>query len=179
MLSGLAMFLVSSILTLPRPAEDLPDGPAGHSATALSLDSLSKLSWEELDCLYRHSHPGRPPCGVLDGRVIYDNQRKLAGVRSAGSKALWLGKEFDPEQQVLINRWRFGKAIKAEVYPGESWIDGGPSLITDYRQTSFVWRNVRDEVREVGPGLYLGAMYRCEKSGARLAVFFALQECGH
>jgi hypothetical protein len=144
---------------------------------ALSLESLSRLSWEELDCLYRQAQPGRPPCGVVDGRAIYDKERKLSAVRSAGTKALWLGKDFNPEQGMLINRWRFGRAIKAEVYPGESWLDGKPALIADYRQTSFVWRNVRDEIREVAPGLYLGIMFRCEKSGTRLSTFFALQEC--
>jgi hypothetical protein len=52
-----------------------------------------------------------------------------------------------------------GRAIPADVYVGESWADGRPSLIFDYSR-SRLWPDVRDEVREVAPGLYLGVMYR-------------------
>jgi hypothetical protein len=170
----LACLNLALVSTGPGSSPDI----STEKGERLSLERLARLSWEELDCLYRQAQPGRPPCGVLDGRVIYDNQRKLSGLRTAGAKALWLGKEFDQEQGMLINRWRFGRAIKAEIYPGQSWLDGGPALITDYRQTSLVWRKIRDEVREVAPGLYLGVMFRCEKEGAHLVVFFALEECG-
>jgi hypothetical protein len=159
-------------------APDQSLGVPAYSAN-LSLESLSQLNWEELDCLYRHAQPGRPLCGVVEGRAIYDKERKLSALRSAGTNALWLGKDFHPEQGMLINRWRFGKAIKAEVYPGVSLIDGGPALVADYRQTSFVWRNVRDEIREVAPGLYLGVMFKFEKSEAHFSTFFALAECDH
>ena len=53
-----------------------------------------------------------------------------------------------PDEGMLINRWRFGRAVKAKVYPAESFLDGGPTLVMDYRQTSpLIWRNVRDELR--------------------------------
>lgn len=176
MVAGFAVILVSSMLSVP--SSDANSRQSIPATEALSLDKLSSLGWAELDCLYRQAQSGRSPCGVLEGRVIYDNQRKLFKAKTAGAKAMWLGKEFDPEQEMLINRWRFGRAVKAAVYPGTSWLDGQPALISDYRETSpLIWRNVRDEIREVAPGLYLGAMFRCESSGARFAVFFALQEC--
>jgi hypothetical protein len=178
MVLGLAPFLITSALALgwhsPVQTLGVPDCPE-----TLSLERLSQLSWEELDCLYRRAQPGRPPCGVVEGRAIYDKARKLSAFRSAGTNALWLGKDFHPEQGMLINRWKFGKAIKAEVYPGVSLIDGGPALVADYRQSSFIWRNVRDEIREVAPGLYLGVMFKFEKSEGRFSTFFALAECAH
>ena len=80
---------------------------------------------------------------------------------------------------MLINHWRFGRAVKAKVYPAESFLDGGPTLVMDYRHTSpVIWRNVRDELREVAPGLYLGVMFKCEAGSARFGMFFALEECG-
>jgi hypothetical protein len=45
----------------------------------------------------------------------------------------------------------------------------------DYSGTSRVWRDVRDEVREVSPGLYLGRMYRRTDCGPRFEMFFALE----
>jgi hypothetical protein len=58
------------------------------------------------------------------------------------------------------------------VYTADSWLDGRPALVFDYSR-SRLWPNVRDEVREVAPGLYLGIMYR---DGAQLnpPVFFTL-----
>ena len=47
----------------------------------------------------------------------------------------------------------------------------------DYSETSLVWRDVRDEMREVAPGLYLGRMYRRKKCGLEFQIFFALQAC--
>jgi hypothetical protein len=45
----------------------------------------------------------------------------------------------------------------------------------DYRGMSHIWGNVRDEIREVAPGLYLGLMYRCKADRSRMKLFFALQ----
>jgi hypothetical protein len=40
-----------------------------------------------------------------------------------------------------------------------SWLDNQPAIILDYSKTSLVARSVRDEIREVGPGTYLGIVY--------------------
>jgi hypothetical protein len=45
----------------------------------------------------------------------------------------------------------------------------------DYGATSRVWADVRDEVREVAPGLYLGAMFRRRDPQPQFKMFFALQ----
>ncbi|NEO63980.1 MAG: hypothetical protein F6J98_27560, partial [Moorea sp. SIO4G2] len=49
--------------------------------------------------------------------------------------------------------------IKAKVDPGESWFTQGEATILDYSKTSFVAQKIRDEIREVSPGLYLGQAY--------------------
>ena len=45
----------------------------------------------------------------------------------------------------------------------------------DYRGRSLIWARQRDEVRQIGPNLYLGIAYK-EKRGMRHHVqFFALE----
>ncbi|HLZ07113.1 MAG TPA: hypothetical protein VKT80_00875, partial [Chloroflexota bacterium] len=73
----------------------------------------------------------------------------------------WQGKVFDPDNGVLRNEiLPIGlKAIVARVYPSASWFDGKPAIILDYSQTSLVAHWIRDEIRLVAPGLYLGIVY--------------------
>ena len=56
---------------------------------------------------------------------------------------------------------------------GPSWLDGAPSMILDYRGTSRIYGNYRDEIREVAPGLYLGLMYDRTTAPASLKRYFA------
>jgi hypothetical protein len=51
------------------------------------------------------------------------------------------------------------KAIIAKVYKAASWFDGKESIVLDYSQTSLIAEWVRDEIRQVGPGVYLGIVY--------------------
>ena len=62
------------------------------------------------------------------------------------------------------------KAIEAEVYPAPSWYDGEPCVVLDYSRTSFVARKIRDEIREVSPGVFLGLVFW----GRRHILDFAL-----
>jgi hypothetical protein len=175
---GFLSFLICTTLAVPSIAEPQTPSSAKCANGDLSLKALEALSWPELDALYRAASPGRPPAGAYRGRAIYSRDQPFAKLKSSAAKVIWIGKDFDPEAGMLINRWRLGRAVRAKVYPGESFLDGGPTLVMDYRQTSpLIWRNVRDELREVGPGLYLGMMFKCEKDGARLGMFFALEEC--
>ena len=51
------------------------------------------------------------------------------------------------------------KAIVARVYKGASWLDGKDCIVLDYSETSIVAHYVRDEIRLIGPGFYLGKVY--------------------
>ncbi len=146
--SGIALSSGEDVKTLQPFVVANPD---------LTLQRLSALSWPELDALYRGSSPGRPPTGTLTGRAIYSPDQAFAKLRSKATQAIWLGKDFDSDSTMLINRWRFGRAVKAEVYPATSFLDGQPTLVMDYRRTSpVIWHNVRDELREVAQG-YISA----------------------
>jgi hypothetical protein len=134
------------------------------------------MSWDELEQLYRQATRGNFPCGYTRGRAIYCPDKKISGSRSAVSRLLWKGKHFC-DDGTMINQWLGVRAVRARVYEGESWLDGCPSIIMDYDGMSrVVWSHVRDEVREVAPGLYLGIMYD-HRDPCRYRTFFALEAC--
>ena len=78
----------------------------------------------------------------------------------------WKGKVFDMfaeegEKGVLVNKvGPFGmKLIVAKVYRDASWMDNRETIVIDYGKTSFMARKIRDEIREVEPGVWLGKVW--------------------
>ncbi len=67
------------------------------------------------------------------------------------------------------------RIVRGQLYEGPSWLDGQPSMVLDYSQTSLVYANNRDEIRQVAPGLFLGLMYDRSTAPPRLAMYFALE----
>ncbi len=68
---------------------------------------------------------------------------------------------FDPERGELRNEIGpiGAHSIRAKVYYAESWFDQKEAIILDYRETSLLARWIRDEIRLVAPGLYLGIVF--------------------
>lgn len=143
---------------------------------ALTVQSLKRMSLPELEALYRGAAPAPIPTEYWRGHVLAMTG-SLANLREAAGNRMWRGKTFEPATGELVNRWLLGlDAVRARVEDGESWLDGGPTLVMDYRGTSrVIWRDMRDEVREVGPGLYLGVTYRTNRRPTGYAAFFALE----
>jgi hypothetical protein len=162
-----------TVLCLPFPAA------ARAGDTPLSLDGLARLGWPELEALYRAGTPTPLQDGYFRGRPVYCPEKALSGVRTKLTSAIWHGKIVEDGGCSLINQWHGFRAIRAKLSMGESLLDGKPSLIMDYSQTSHVWADVRDEVREVAPGLFVGAMYRRKGGCCRFEMFFVLEApCG-
>ena len=76
----------------------------------------------------------------------------------------WQGKVFDTQKDLPKNRiLAFGiEAIIAKVYKGPSWLDNKECIVLDYSETLFFAHWIRDEIRQIGPGFYLGKVY-CKK----------------
>ncbi|HEY7159060.1 MAG TPA: hypothetical protein VH575_34270 [Gemmataceae bacterium] len=151
------------------------------SPSPLSLGQLACMNWCELENLYRQASPGAIPAGYARGRAIYCPGAFLTPARDRMTQTLWHGKHFCPDDGTLVNQWCLGtRAVRARVCYGESWLDGKPSIVMDYRGMAHVWKDVRDEIREVAPGVYLGLMYRCKAGQPRMKMFFALDlsPCG-
>jgi hypothetical protein len=94
---------------------------------------------------------------------------------SRGARIFWQGKVFEPGGNAAVNRFFGMRIIRGQVFEGPSWLDGQPSLVLDYSQTSRVYANNRDEIREIAPGLFLGLMYDRTTAPPGLQMYFALQ----
>jgi hypothetical protein len=127
-----------------------------------------------LDQLFLDADAGTVPVGPMRGTALLltgtPASRAFAWVTRRTS---WQGKEFDPETRRLKNLLTpFGvHAISADVRGDMSLLDGRPCIVLDYSATSKVAHWIRDEIREVAPGLYLGMVFW---GGRRLPLRFTL-----
>jgi hypothetical protein len=142
--------------------------------SAITIDQMVQMSRPELDGLYRSAGAGPAPAGAVRGTALFPDA-SLALTRSRLARAVWQGKVFHPDGSGAVNRFFGVRMIRAEVYPGSSWMDGGPALILDYSRTSRIYGRYRDEIRQVAPGLYLGAMYDRTTPTPTFTRYFALQ----
>ena len=129
---------------------------------ALNRAQLLKKSQAELDELFIKSPPGNIPEGEGTGTAVVCPGSLFARVMAWFVRWFcWQGKVFHGNEGWLVNRMTpFScRAIKAKVYRGQSWLDQKDVIVIDYSQTSLVAKMVRDEIREVSPGLYLGKFW--------------------
>ncbi|MGH2943818.1 MAG: hypothetical protein ACRDLN_13695, partial [Solirubrobacteraceae bacterium] len=101
------------------------------------------------------------PAGVGDGTVIAAPGTPVARVLAPLLGLAWRGKVFYASDHDLLNRiLPIGlRAVRATVYRQSSLLDGKEAIILDYSKNSLVARSIRDEIREIAPGLYLGIVY--------------------
>jgi hypothetical protein len=162
-----------------------------EEAPTLDLAALRRMSFKELDALYR---AGRRPSALsdLDGDAV----GAMLAWRSpatgplawllrtfGGSSAFpWEGKSFKSRSNDLgegINRVKlFGKRrwFPFKTRFDASFLDGAPTFVLDYsgpRNPPFI-RSIADEVREVAPRLYLGPAALLVKGKPRPILFFAV-----
>ncbi len=129
---------------------------------AYDVPQLLKMSQQQLDDLFRQSEPGPIPKGQADGTAIMAPGTSFSPQIAEFVKHFaWQGKVFDAEKGVLRNRiLPFGlNAIIAKVYKEPSWLDDKECIVLDYSETSLVAHWIRDEIRLIGPGMYLGKVY--------------------
>jgi hypothetical protein len=128
----------------------------------VDVSQLLEMPASELDSLFRSSPAGPIPKGEARGTVLVESGTELSGPAAKLVHLLvWQGKVFDPDKGELRNEiLPFGiKAVRAAVYKEASWFDGQETIVLDYSKTSLIAHWVRDEIREVAPGVYLGLVY--------------------
>lgn len=153
---------------------DEPTGSTTEPRPPLTLADLRLMSTAELDRRYRAAET---PVGVkdLDGPLagalltfsgpLSEGLARAATHRIAGSDRFpWAGKTFQSwaeDRGSGVNRVRlFGERLwfhfETRIEP--SVVDGAPCVVLDYAHADNPWvvRQIRDELREVGPGLFLG-----------------------
>jgi hypothetical protein len=135
---------------------------------------LLALSQQQLDDLFSSSPTGDIPDGQAQGTAIIAPGTPFSSeIASVINIFGWEGKTFDAAHGTLTNRIpAFGlNAIVAQVYKDKSWFDGKECIVLDYSKTSLVAMHIRDEIRQIGPGMYLGVVYWDKKR----IINFALQ----
>jgi hypothetical protein len=123
---------------------------------------LLGMSNTQLDELFSGNPAGHIPDGAAKGTAIIAPGTKFsAEIAELINIFGWQGKTFDAKRGVLRNRiLPLGlNAIVATVYKGPSWLDNKECIVLDYSETSLVARWIRDEIRLIGPGFYLGRVY--------------------
>jgi hypothetical protein len=142
----------------------------------LTATDLPSLGGSQLDELFAGAPAGSIPVGVGHGQaLIATGSRAARPVVAFVRLFAWRGKEFDGRGRSLRNLITpLGvRAIKADVYVDASRFDGLPCIVLDYSKTSRLARWVRDEIREVAPGLYVGLVYvRSRRAPVRFSLQF-------
>ncbi len=171
-------------VTAQSPSAATPVSPP-FSGT---LDELMRLDAPALEALYGSARVPRlgDLQGALRGRmlaVLGLPEALAAPVRAfAGSRLFpWRGKSFAPRDaehgegvnRVISDRmqlFRFATAI------GPSRAGAFDALQLDYDQPSnpFFIRAIKDEIRELRPGLWLGQAWAVVRGTPRLVLYFGL-----
>lgn len=143
----------------------------------LQAKQLPSMRGSEVEALFAKADAGTIPVGKGNGQALIATGTVAARPLLAFVRLLaWRGKEFDTQGRSLRNLISpFAlRAITADVYIGESRLDGRPCIVLDYSKTSRVAGWVRDEIREVEPGLYVGLVYvRSRRAPLRFSLEFA------
>jgi hypothetical protein len=162
-----------------------------------TLDELAALSHPELLKLYsRATVP--PDMKALDGQL----HGRLLAVRGTGHGWMfdafaalgrwrsfpWEGKNLQartPTEGVGINRMNFPRRGHKELFPfttsfDPSALDGAPCVFINYdhSENPSIVRVVRDEVREIAPGLFFGPVLFKHGHSTTLTMWFGLQVDG-
>ena len=121
-----------------------------------------KMSQADLDALFSAHDAGPIPDGEGKGTAIIAPGTVFSQeIAAAVNLFAWQGKLFDAKHGFLRNHiLPFGiKAIVAKVYKDASWLDQKECIVLDYSETSLLASRIRDEIRMIEPGLYLGKVY--------------------
>jgi hypothetical protein len=126
------------------------------------VEELLDKSQAALDALYSAHEAGPIPHGSLEGTLIIAPGTRFARPIARLTKIfIWQGKVFDASRGAMRNRvLPFGvEAVVAKIYRAQSWLDSKECIVLDYSETSVVARWIRDEIRLIAPGVYLGKAY--------------------
>jgi hypothetical protein len=127
-----------------------------------SVGQLLTMSQKDMDALFTSSSSGPIPNGEAQGTaIIAPGTTYSQEIATIVNHFAWQGKTFDAAHGSLRNRITVlgVNAIIAKVYKGNSWFDNKECIVLDYSETSLVAKRIRDEIRQISPGVYLGVVY--------------------
>jgi hypothetical protein len=128
----------------------------------MNAQELLDLPQDRLDALFSAHEAGPIPDGEAKGTaIIAPGTRFSEPIAEIVNVFAWQGKVFDSKAALLRNHITpLGiKAIIARIVKEPSWLDGKECIVLDYSETSLVASHIRDEIREIEAGFYLGKVY--------------------
>jgi hypothetical protein len=129
---------------------------------AIDVPQLLNMTADQLDTLFKNSPAGDIPDGDAQGTALIATGTKISlDIAQFIHDFGWQGKVFDAKDGVLVNKIFISglKLIIANVYKAPSWIDNKECIVLDYSKTSLVAHRIRDEIRNIGPRLYMGPVF--------------------
>jgi hypothetical protein len=129
---------------------------AQESIVIVKAEDLARCDARQLDALFASGYVSGVPVGRFWGMPLVNPGTPGAVQASLGGRFVWSGKRIDSESLTAVNRFFGLPMIRADARIEPSLRDGAPAIVLDYTSKSFLFRNVRDEIRELRPGLYLG-----------------------
>lgn len=127
-----------------------------------NVEKLLAMTESELADLFSNAEAGPVPNGEGEGTAIVAPGTSFTlEIAKFINFFAWQGKIFNAEKMALVNKITvFGlDAILANITREPSWIDGKECIVLDYSKTSLVAHWVRDEIRLISPGFYLGRVF--------------------
>lgn len=140
-----------------------------------SAEDLAACREDQLNALFASGYVTSIPTGPLRGLPLVNPGSRNARIASRGGRAVWSGKRIDAESLVAVNRFFGLPMIRADVRIEPSLRDGAPAIVLDYSDRSLIYANVRDEIREVQPGLFLGYVDDIRTNDPAARRWFALE----
>jgi hypothetical protein len=113
--------------------------------------ALKQMTACELEALFASASPGQMPSGWVPGELLILTDFPMPRVSEVLAHRYWQGKQIEP--------------------------DGKPAIVMAYPPRTPFFGNIRDEFREVSPGLYLGRIYSTAKC-PRFLGFMYLRPAG-
>ena len=141
---------------------------------AVTLQDLTTMSQTELDDLFRRAPLGEIPDGDAERHGHRRARHRARRTHPAlGALARLAGQGRLPAAGLSVQQGR-----PTRLAPGQGarvrraeLVRRQPAIILDYSKTSLIAHKVRDEIREVSPGTFLGIVY----FGTRKTINFVLQ----
>jgi short-subunit dehydrogenase len=142
------------------------------ASTPLTRTDLTRMSRAQLDALFDSSDIAEPINGTFEGDILslgpLDASLPFAPIRMAVRALAWQGKRFDAEtgsETNIMLPFRL-PVLSSDTRVTSDTLDGRPSLLLDFSRTTKL--PILDEIRQIGPNLYLGVDV---VAGRRVAYF--------
>ncbi len=184
------MTMATATETAPRIDTGRRGAPRADDGPAVTVAQMAREGVEALGALYAKGTPPRLSelDGTPQGRMLAwvgplgrDRALRAVGRFARSSGFPWGGKSFQSQGDARgrgINRVKLlGDVFPFETRFGPSALDGRPCLILDYDLKDNPWliRQIHDELREVGRGVFLGPAMWKARPAPKLVLFFAIE----